>query len=234
LNNTSNSYFDVYDGGNAVISNNTLSGEYAGVESSNIIDNTFSGCDIAIEGAGTIEGNLIYQCSVGINLGQAQAIIQNNTIANNTLGIQMPYSSSSEIIYNNIQNNQVSISLIDTYTNNFDSSNVNATYNWWGTTDQQAINQTIFDFKDNFNLGTVNFVPFLAAPNTQAPVLPTSTATPTPTASPTINPTQTPSSTPTITPTVPEFSAMILLPLLLSLFSFAVLVRHRKTANLKQ
>jgi len=202
LNNTSDSYFDVFDVGLAVISNNTLSGEYAGVgcfsNSSVVIDNTFSGCGIEMGGAATmgatIEGNLLYQGNVAIYCGPGQAIIQNNTIADNQIGIQLP-SASSTIIYNNLLNNQLSISLIDTGTNTLQPNDINATYNYWGTTDQQAINQTIFDFKDNFNLGTVNFVPFLTAPNPQAPSLNTVIATPTPTPSSTPTPTQ--SSTPT-------------------------------------
>jgi hypothetical protein len=42
----------------------------------------------------------------------------------------------------------------------------------------------------------------------------------------------TPSTTPTITPTVPEFPAIVILPLLLSMFVGAVILRHRKTNNL--
>jgi hypothetical protein len=47
--------------------------------------------------------------------------------------------------------------------------NVNATNNWWGTTDTQAINNTIYDFKNDPNWGNVSFVPFLGSRNTQAP-----------------------------------------------------------------
>src|SRR5208283_1039402 len=36
-------------------------------------------------------------------------------------------------------------------------------------TNQQAINQSIYDFKDNVQFGQVAFVPFLTAPNTDAP-----------------------------------------------------------------
>jgi hypothetical protein len=36
------------------------------------------------------------------------------------------------------------------------------------------------------------------------------------------------------TPSVPEFSLLTILPLLLSLFSFAMIVRYRKTANLNK
>lgn len=39
---------------------------------------------------------------------------------------------------------------------------------------------------------------------------------------------------PTPTPTVPELSWLAIVPLLLSLFSVAIVLRHRKTANLKQ
>jgi hypothetical protein len=204
LNNKCDGPISVYDEGLAIISKNTIDGAGGGVgcysQNCDVIDNTFSGCQYAITTGGaatmgaTIEGNLLYQGNVAIYCGPGPAIIQNNTIANNTLGIQMPYSSSSKIIYNNIQNNQLSISLIDTISNKLDSNNVNATYNWWGTTDQQAINQTIYDSKDNFNLGTVDFVPFLTIPNPEAP-----TYTPTPTQSPSPFPTSTSTSTPTST-----------------------------------
>jgi hypothetical protein len=265
LNNTSNSYFDVYDEGLAVISNNTLSGEYAGIgcysQNSEVTDNTISQSSYAIGlggpgivSGGLIEGNLIYQSQVGIYVNSGQAVIENNTIANNTIGIQLP-TVSSTIIYNNLLNNQLSISLINTGTNTLQSNNINATYNYWGTTDTQAINQTIFDFKDNFNLGTVNFVPFLTAPNAQAPNLPTPTPSPSPTptpsptqtppvsgppnspnATPTSTPSQSPTATPisTSTPAVPEFSWLAIVLLFLSVLSVAVILRHRKTANLKQ
>ena len=39
---------------------------------------------------------------------------------------------------------------------------------------------------------------------------------------------------PNVTPTVPELSWLVILPLLLSMLSVAVLIRHRKTGNLNQ
>ena len=41
------------------------------------------------------------------------------------------------------------------------ADNVDATNNWWGITDTQTINQTIYDSKIDTHLGTVTFVPFL-------------------------------------------------------------------------
>jgi len=45
---------------------------------------------------------------------------------------------------------------------------------------------------------------------------------------------ETTSTSPTPTPAVPELSWLVIVPLLLSMFSVAVIVRHGKTANLKQ
>ena len=70
---------------------------------------------------------------------------------------------SPQITNNNIEDNlQYSLRL--------GSTNISATNNWWGATHTQAINQTIYDFKNDFNLGIVNFVPFLNEPNPQAPI----------------------------------------------------------------
>jgi hypothetical protein len=164
--------------GNTIISNNLISGFGTGINSADL---------------STIENNIIINNQKGINLGTA--IIKNNTFVNNTIGINTP-SPNSTIIYNNIQNStQYSIYLSTT-------ANIDATYNWWGTIDIQIINQTNYDFKNDFNLGKVNFVPFLTDPNPHAPDISTE-PTPTPTATPSPIPTSTttPSTTTTPTPT---------------------------------
>jgi hypothetical protein len=88
---------------------------------------------------------------------------------------------------------------------------VDATFNWWGTSDQAAINLTIVDNKYNSNIGRVNFVPFLtglnvaapAVPNVIPPVTPTPTPPPTPTPTPrvTVTPTQAINLGPTVSAT---------------------------------
>jgi hypothetical protein len=54
-----------------------------------------------------------------------------------------------------------------------------------------------------------------------------------PASSASVNPTPavSESPTPSLSPTVPEFPTLLILPLLLSLFSVAVVLRHRKTAK---
>lgn len=158
-----------------VILNSTI-GIYGGPMNAVISNNIISNCQTGIrfrttDNSPIIENNLITNCTqTSIVIESGSFIIQNNTITNNGVGIQP--SPSSTIIYNNIQNNNQSISLVGI------SNDVNATYNWWGTTDIQAINQTIYDFKYDFNLGKVNFVPFLTEPNPEAPAVTMTIPTP--------------------------------------------------------
>ncbi|XHH07767.1 MAG: hypothetical protein ACFCUE_09310 [Candidatus Bathyarchaeia archaeon] len=121
-----------------------------------------------------IENNFLFNNTCGIVLNYWQRIqnpvIQNNTIANNSIGISISFPSSyvastlnSTIAYNNIYDNTKY---------NFENkqeNTINVTYNWWGTTDTQTISQTIYDYYDDFNFGQVIYYPFLTAPNTQAP-----------------------------------------------------------------
>jgi hypothetical protein len=146
-----------------------------------------------------IERNLITNSDVGIEIFnpntndlQTSLTIQKNTIINNIVGISIKDPCSPTIINNNIYNNSTNIEL-----SLYASNDIDVTYNWWGTTDTQAISQSIVDFEDDFNLGKVTFVPFLTEPNPEAP---TATYVPTTTPPPTDSPTPTPTTTPTPTP----------------------------------
>ncbi len=201
-------------GGNALISNNVISGSFD------------AGCIGIDAGNPTIEGNLImntYKGGVGIEISSyAKPIIQYNTIANCSNGIT---TSTGNLLltlkYNNFQN-------ISGYTIYWSaSSNLDATNNWWGTTDVSVINQSIHDFKNDFNLGTVSFVPFLTSPNSQAPAIPNATPSPIQTATPPQS--QSPSSSLTPSPSVPEFPTWIILPLVLIATISTSLIIRKKT-----
>jgi hypothetical protein len=208
-------------GGSPIISNNTIlaitcmsSGDSFGFvngQEAVIVDNVFlgsafSGTGIALAGnsLGTnlrIERNLISNYrDAGIEISMysdvnCAASIVNNTITNNGVGINIINGYPQPINNNNIYNNkELNVKL-------WDADSVDCTNNWWGSTDQQAITQSIYDFKNDFNLGTVNFVPFLTEANSQAlpdpnAPLSTPTQTPTPTTSPTSPPTPSESPTP--------------------------------------
>ncbi len=161
--------------GNETISNNVILNQ--GVEpwgNATVINNIVSGCSAGITTYDypNLVGNLIVNNTVGIvvnNWGSVQCpIIQNNTLTNNTVGISFPeywagIPFSPSIFYNNIYANT------NYNINSAVPNNINATYNWWGTTDTQAISQTIYDYYDNFNVGVVTYSPLLTAPNTKAP-----------------------------------------------------------------
>ncbi len=202
----------------------------------------------------TITGNSIannydaylnaYCTGIKITDNGATPTIQTNTIAVNTVcpynAVIMSSSSSAKINYNNFQGGNQTLYLLSGA-----ASNVDATNNWWGTADQQAISQTIHDFKNDFTLGTVNFVPFLTAPNPQAPSLPTPTPTPTPIASPTASPPP-PSASATAASTIkpagsgpfefsvpaPVFVAVVAILLAVIVLLLVLLyTRHRKTSK---
>lgn len=168
-------------GGSAVISNNNITGKggagsigisITGDKHTYVSDNVISGFRTGIRAAGTatIERNSIFRNTCGIEIGEVVAmglllvganseiVIRNNTIQDNFKGIYGP-TYATTIIYNNIQNNS------DYNVGLRGGGNVTVTHNWWGTTDTQAINQTMFDFKNDYNLGTITFIPFLTEPN---------------------------------------------------------------------
>lgn len=153
--------YGIQNSGVGTIEGNTiLYGNY-GISGGRIIrNNIVANNSVGINGGLTIEGNLIINNQVGIRSGDQ---ISNNTIANNALGINGSFSS---LVYNNIQNNTNNIRFTS-------STDANATYNWWGTTDIATIDQTIYDYKNDFTLGRVNFVPILTAPNPLAPSIDT-------------------------------------------------------------
>ena len=162
---------------NVTISGNTLMGGSEGISVSVGLFETNS--------FPLIEGNLIFENELGIVITcwsdelLYSPIIRNNTIVKNikgiSFGIVMGGGVSPIIINNNICNNtQYNIST--RYSDVFDlgmRDDFNATYNWWGTTEPLLINQKIYDFNDDFNFGTVNYVPFLNESNPNAPTIPT-------------------------------------------------------------
>jgi hypothetical protein len=156
----------------------------------------------------TLSNNLISYNQVGISdqtfmpaqtIQNANLAIRDNTIIYNTFsGISNTYASIRlQITYNNIYSNgQYNIYLGSSLSgNSLNSNDVDAPNNWWGTSDEQAIKQTFYDFNEDFNLGKVNFVPFLTEPNPNAPAKPMPTPTPSPTSS--LSPTLSPNPTPT-------------------------------------
>jgi parallel beta-helix repeat protein len=195
-----------------IISNNTLTSCRIECHSSNmsaninICDNIISRGGITVfSGSPKIQRNQIMNNSEGIAVNWESGmvypcpIIQNNTIIYNDVGIKLAWATSTVIINNDIfDNTQYNI-----YMNS--ASQINATLNWWGTTNSTIIEQRIWDSRDYYGLGTVAYIPFLDGPFKifAVPIsdlTPTSIPGPTPTQTPTFSPSS-PTPTPTQTPT---------------------------------
>ena len=122
----------------------------------------------------------------GIYSYSSNPIISNSTIRNSSSnGIYVTSTSTPYIRYTNMYNN----SLYNIY--NAQSSDITAPNNWWGTTDTDAINNSIYDHYDTPSYGIVYYTPYLNAPagttDTTPPALTiTSPAPNTTTHSPTI------------------------------------------------
>ena len=127
----------------------------------------------------------------GVYKSSGSMQITNSTIKLNNVGIAAtPFklvgadsfqekSGDTIIEYNNIVDNTMyAVENIGPGTNTRgETLNLTATNNWWGTTDTSVIDQMIRDVKDDFNLGRVEYIPFLTEP--------TSNSQPTPTPNPT-------------------------------------------------
>ncbi len=174
----------------AFISNNTVvanSPEYNGIyfgenNAALVSGNVLSGCKAGISigsNDATIEGNLFFDNYIGIKIRScSNLLIRHNNITDNTIGIDLKDCSLPTILHNNIYGN--SQNNIYLSSSPFWSTDIDASYNWWGTTNTQAINQTIYDFKNDFNLVNVSFIPFLTEPfSASSPLPPIPTPTPT-------------------------------------------------------
>jgi hypothetical protein len=149
-----------YDTDTLIIADNTVEGIGFGSSLKTVIlCNTVEG-EVGGEGPALIQRNYIKSADVGIYVADG-AIVQNNTISANGTGISI--GGTSTISYNNIIDCQeYRAKLVDV------STDVNATYNWWGTADTQAISQSIYDHKNDFNIGPIIFEPILTTSNPYA------------------------------------------------------------------
>ena len=111
-----------------------------------------------------------------------EAIVKNNIIAGAVACIDAQFEKN--VIIKSIanfsvtiggecqfQNNSVygNLGSYDAGTSSASNFNFDATNNWWGTVDTATIAQRIYDYNDNFNLGRIDYTPFLIAPNPTAP-----------------------------------------------------------------
>ncbi len=107
----------------------------------------------------TIHNNKIHSNSgygVGFSYVSGNTILRNE-IFNNSVGIELWGNANNNISQNSIYNNSYGLE----NTQNFE---VLVALNYWGTTNQTQIDQSILDYYDNSTYGIVDYKPYLCAP----------------------------------------------------------------------
>jgi hypothetical protein len=212
--------------GSALITNNNITGS-SGISfgslnppsvtvTANTISNCGTGISVGCWGQSfnnpiqLIANNLIINNIQGINLADWESgsypTIRDNTLTNNTVGIcvSYPWGNNQPVFSAVIAGNNIYGNTKYDFQNQ-QPTTVDATNNWWGTTDTQAISKAIYDYYDDFKIGQVTYYPYLTSPNPSAPIYvsptPNPTIYPSPSPTPTITSTPRPNSTTTPAPT---------------------------------
>jgi hypothetical protein len=206
-------FHDGFNQASAVITDNEVTGAWRGI-------NVTSGC------SASIIRNYVHNCTWGIVIGSTNAAgstagaasqIMNNTVENNVGGIILIGSIAPEALISNnfLGNSEFALSLAGTSVDKSGTictADVNAFYNWWETTDQQAIAQKILDKRVNPNAGTATYLPCSpemgdqSMPRTPLPWTPPAPSLPSTGTNP--SPTPIPSQSPTPYPTPPPESRL--------------------------
>ncbi len=160
-------------GNNITLTNNSFNCTDSGVPvtvngnaviSSNIMENGINGIHVR-KGDVTIFNNTIRYFQTGITLEETSGVtrIFNNQIINNSVGVA--FSKALALFHFNSLVNcskySVTLGSLGTYGCPGTSENVDATSNYWGTTNQSNISGSIYDNKNDSSLGNVTFTPFL-------------------------------------------------------------------------
>jgi len=124
----------------------------------NRVEGAVTGIDTC---SGLIAHNLVASTtSRGIHgLGGATSVLSNTIVPEQGYAVE----GIAELHHNNL------VPVPGEYSIVAGSSNVNATGNWWGTTDEAAIQAAIYDGSDEFGLGVVDYSGYLSNPAQEAP-----------------------------------------------------------------
>ncbi len=137
------------------------SGSSATIDNCDFQNAASCGIRLTNTGSHSISNSTLHGCQTGlyISSGSAQVTGGNAITGNTDYGVQLVGNASllfgsDTDHWNDIYGN----GLYDFCNGNY---NINASYVYWGTTDQSAIEDAIYDYNDNASMGVVNYWPFL-------------------------------------------------------------------------
>ena len=115
--------------------------------------------------------NEVSGCTISNNevgaLGHFGSVKGSNIINNSEIGLDV-FSASGGINGNNIYRNGI----YNIRNNILFGQDVNASQNWWGTTNRTLIEAYIYDYYEDYNLSRVVVEPFLTSPIPEFPLAP--------------------------------------------------------------
>jgi parallel beta-helix repeat protein len=154
--------------GPGTIANNTVRNSYLGIGASGPLTVTANRVVNAGEGliisGGYVSHNLLASNERGIRIvGGSPTVISNTLAFNNEVGIYIENSGPT------LHNNNFIISGGAYAVHNATTNNIDATANWWGTTNVSEIETAIYDGADQFGLGIVDYSNYLTEPEPSAP-----------------------------------------------------------------
>ena len=118
---------------------------------------------------GTVRYNLIANTpGVGLQLGGSATAEHNTFTGIGGSAVKIVGGTAVTLTGNNFEFNPGAYDVEDRVPKTA-LPTVDARNNWWGTTSSAAIRQRIWDFNDDYTLGTVLYAPVLTAPDTIAP-----------------------------------------------------------------
>lgn len=178
-------------GGGSALSNTVTGGKISVSSGGTVCGNSVEsvpGWGIQATGSATVAYNRVVGCASGIQANGG--VVQDNLVAN-TAGTGLELGAAAMVLSNtftDIGGSAVKLTAGTAMTlagNNFefnpgtyDVENripktilpaVNAVGNWWGTTSGVTVQQRIFDFDEDYTIGTVLYSPVLTQPSTAAP-----------------------------------------------------------------
>ena len=132
----------------------------------NVFSGNGSGIDMQRSAGAVIQDNLFIGHHYGIHIDNGSnstqtLTIRRNTFVQNTSGIKIEGSRLLTATQNNFLNQSFNIEIVDGGDPPID---LDATNNWWGTTDLVTIKQRINGFDDDFRLSKVLIDPVLLGP----------------------------------------------------------------------
>jgi hypothetical protein len=131
--------------------------KFGGIDLQNsLVENNFGYGIISVGSSAqaVVASGITVRNNTGTGINGESTILKSKITENYQSGV----NSISSIHYNSIFGNTPYDLTVDS------GDQVDASYNWWGTTNETLIQESIHDYYDDYNLGIVTYKPYISSP----------------------------------------------------------------------